>query len=160
SYSAANLPNGLTVNTTTGLISGKATAAGTSKATVGAKNASGTGTAVLTIDMQDALLLPVITSPLTASGTVGTPFQYQITGTNNPRVFSIVGSPSWLTVDITTGVITGTPTAAGTFSFTIGASNEDGKDNKTLVLTVTSGSPTPKAPAITSSLAASGTVSQ
>jgi subtilisin family serine protease/subtilisin-like proprotein convertase family protein len=51
SFAATGLPPGLSINPSTGLISGKATLAGTFKATVSATNAIGTGSAPLTIKM-------------------------------------------------------------------------------------------------------------
>ena len=56
---------------------------------------------------------PAITSPLTASGTVGVAFSYQITASNNPTSFNATGLPAGLSVNTTTGLISGTPTAAG-----------------------------------------------
>ena len=48
---------------------------------------------------------PVITSPLTASGTVGTLFSYQITANNTPTSFNAVGLPSGLSVNTSSGII-------------------------------------------------------
>jgi hypothetical protein len=98
---------------------------------------------------------PVITSSSTASGTVGTAFNYQITASNSPTSFSATGLPAGLSVSTTTGAITGTPTASGTSTVTLGATNASGTGNLTLTLTVAAaGSP----PSITSSSTASGTV--
>ncbi len=49
SYAASGLPSGLTVNSLSGLISGKPTGAGTSKVMLSATNAEGTGGATLTL---------------------------------------------------------------------------------------------------------------
>lgn len=79
---------------------------------------------------------PVITSPLTASGTVGSLFSYQIAASNTPTSFNAVGLPSGLSVNTSSGIISGTPAIAGTSNVTITASNGSGSDSKTLVLTV------------------------
>jgi PKD repeat protein len=44
--------------------------------------------------------------------------------------------PSGLSVSTTTGAITGTPTASGTSSVTIGATNSYGTGSATLTLTI------------------------
>src|SRR5205814_10198967 len=82
---------------------------------------------------------PVITSPLTACGTVGSPFSYTITATNNPTSFTASPLPAGLTVNTSTGVISGTPTQARTTPVTITASNGAGTCNTataTLVITI------------------------
>jgi hypothetical protein len=84
---------------------------------------------------------PAITSSSTASGSVGAAFSYQITATNNPTSFNATGLPGGLSVNKTTGLISGTPTAAGNFSVTISATNSAGTGSGTLALNiVTSGS--------------------
>jgi len=72
---------------------------------------------------------------------VGTPFTYQITANNNPISYDATDLPGGLTVDSTTGLISGTPTAAGTFPVTISATNNandpcSGTATDTLQLTV------------------------
>ncbi len=80
---------------------------------------------------------PVITSPLTAAGNTGATFTYQITATNGPTSFSATGLPAGLTFTAGTGIITGSPTVAGTSNITLGATNGIGTGNATLVLTIT-----------------------
>src|SRR5437868_7085794 len=152
SYNATGLPAGLSVNTSTGLISGTPTTAGTYSVTISATNSSGTGSATLTLTIKPPP--PVITSATTASGTVGIAFSYQITATNNPTSFNATGLPGGLTVNTTTGVISGTPTTAGTYSVTISATNSGGTGNATLTLTIVN----PPPPVVTSPLTASGQV--
>ncbi|HEY4846723.1 MAG TPA: DUF4082 domain-containing protein, partial [Methylocella sp.] len=73
---------------------------------------------------------------LTASGTVGSPFSYTITATKNPTSFNAAGLPAGLSINTTTGVIAGTPTAAGTSSVTLSATNGLGTGSATLAVTI------------------------
>jgi hypothetical protein len=91
---------------------------------------------------------PSITSLLTASASLGTPFSYQITANNNPTSFDATDLPGGLTVchnsgeGCTPGLISGTPTATGVFPVTISATNVandpcSGTATDTLILTIT-----------------------
>src|SRR6185295_3813931 len=101
SYDSTNLPAGQTVNTVTGLISGTPTAVGVSAVTLSATNAGGTGTAALSVTINPAK--PGITSAATATGTVGSAFNYQITASNSPTGFDATNLPAGLTVNTVTG---------------------------------------------------------
>ncbi|MGO8817909.1 MAG: beta strand repeat-containing protein [Terriglobia bacterium] len=151
SYGASGLPGGLSVNSSTGLISGTPTAAATSTVTLSATNSTGTGNATLTLSI--AAALPVITSATSASGKVGSAFSYQITATNSPTSYGATGLPAGLTVSSTTGLISGTPTAAATSTVTLSATNSTGTGNTTLTLSIAAAMPV-----ITSATSASGTV--
>jgi len=84
---------------------------------------------------------PAITSATIASGTVGTAFSYQITATNSPTVYGATGLPAGLSVNTTSGLIFGTPTAAGIFTVSLSAINAVGTGTATLTLTVQPASP-------------------
>src|SRR5208282_5402718 len=141
SYGATGLPAGLSVNSTSGLISGTPTTAGTSTVTLSATDSGGTGSATLTLTINPAA--PVITSATTASGTVGSAFSYQITASNAPTSYGATGLPAGLSVNSTSGLISGTPTTAGTSTVTVSASNSGGTGSATLTLTIAPTGPPP-----------------
>ncbi|HTB81245.1 MAG TPA: putative Ig domain-containing protein, partial [Opitutaceae bacterium] len=141
SFSATGLPAGLSVSTSTGLISGTPTTAATSSVTINATNATGTGTKTLILTVNPAK--PAITSAATATGQVGIAFSYQITASNSPTSFAASPLPAGLSVSTSTGLISGTPTTAGTPSVTISATNAGGTGSKTLSLTITAAAAAP-----------------
>lgn len=138
SYGATGLPAGLTLNSTSGVISGAATVAGTFNVGLTATNAFGTSnsaTLVLTIGE-----VPAISGSFAASATVGSAFTYTITASNAPTSYAATGLPAGLTLNTTSGVISGTPTTAGTASVSLTATNAFGTSTAaTLTITVSSG---------------------
>ncbi len=131
-FAASGLPAGLTLNTTTGVISGTPTQSGTYSVTVSASNASGTTQKTFAITVN--LAPPVVTSAATAVATVGNGFAYQVTASNTPTTFSAIGLPPGLTLDTATGLISGAALAEGVFPVTIGATNAHGTGTRTLTL--------------------------
>lgn len=70
-------------------------------------------------------------------GTVGSPYSFTVTATGTaPIAFSATGLPAGLSIDPASGVITGTPTAVGSSSVTITATNAGGTAtlNATIVI--------------------------
>jgi hypothetical protein len=89
---------------------------------------------------------PVITSPLTLAAAVGLPFTYAIVATGAPVSFNALAAagplPAGLTVNTTTGVISGTPSATGTFTILLSAKNAAGQTGTaTLMLTIVPDNP-------------------
>lgn len=83
---------------------------------------------------------PKITTASLLNGTVGTSYSQTLASDNNPTNWSITSGtlPAGLTLDTSTGEITGAPTTAGTSTFTVTATNSAGSDSKELSLTVKS----------------------
>jgi hypothetical protein len=79
---------------------------------------------------------PVISSAGTAVGTIGAPFSYQITASNSPTSYTAAGLPTGLSVNPSTGLISGTPAFPGASSVTLGATNASGTGNQALALQV------------------------
>lgn len=122
SYTASGLPSGLTVNATTGLISGSPTLLGNFSVNLRATNSSGTGNAALALVIAQRI---TVTSNATAPATQGMPFRYQITASNPPHISYAVfrGLPAGTTWNATTGLIAGTPTVSGNFLISVTANN-------------------------------------
>ncbi|RYD47429.1 MAG: hypothetical protein EOP85_05485, partial [Verrucomicrobiaceae bacterium] len=70
------------------------------------------------------------------SGTKGLPFSYQIVASGNPTAYASTGLPAGLTVNTTTGLITGTPTVGGTFNVQLQATRSGNAEFKNLELAI------------------------
>ena len=81
---------------------------------------------------------PTITSATTASATVGYAFSYQITASPVATSYGAGGLPGGLSVNTSTGLISGTPTTPGNVSISLSATNGTGTGTATLGLTVVS----------------------
>ncbi len=97
---------------------------GTDTFTVQGTNASGTvksSVRTITVSIADPSAPNITTSPSTASGTYNSSFSYSPTSTGGSvGSYAISGNlPSGVTLNSTTGIISGTPTQAGTFSVTL-----------------------------------------
>ena len=166
SYTAANLPPGLSLNASTGAITGTPTNAGTYTVPVAATNATGTGSATLTLNIAATPPPPEVTSALTATGYVNNAFSYRITTQTDyttgyaPTSYTASGLPPGLTLS-TTGTISGTPTQTGNYSVTIGVTNNGGTRSVVVTMTITTAlvatAPT-QPPTLSSPAAAQGTV--
>ena len=87
---------------------------------------------------------PTITTDTLPNGKVGEAYSHTLTADGTtPITWSISGSalPEGLTLNETTGEISGTPTAEGTAKFTVKAENSAGSDTKELSITITKDAP-------------------
>ncbi len=80
--------------------------------------------------------VPQFTSGTLATSTQFTSVSYQIIASNSPTTYAATGLPSGLSLNSSTGLISGTATAAGTYSVTLTATNTTGAASKTLLVTV------------------------
>ncbi len=134
SYQADGLPSGLYIKQGTNVITGAPTTAGTYNVTLRASNVVGTGQSSLTITILPAV--PVITSAANATAEVGTPFTFQVTAANSSAGYSALGLPPGLVLDRASGIISGTPTAPGTYTVSLQASNAGGTGISNLTISV------------------------
>ena len=88
--------------------------------------------------LASAVLPPVITSSLSATGTTNSTFSYQVVASNSPTSYTATALPAGLSINTTSGLISGMPTSAGTASIILTASNSGGSSSSTLTLTVSS----------------------
>ena len=132
----SGLPPGLTLSQN-GAIGGTPTSAGTFSFTVQARNDWGTSMQTLSIIITDgAVQAPVITTDTLPNGTVGQTYNatLAISGAQ-PITLSVQGLPSWLTL-YSNGLLSGRPTQAGTYTFTVRAENAAGSVTKTFRIVV------------------------
>jgi hypothetical protein len=90
--------------------------------------------------INSVMTVPLITSGSTVTGTSGSAFIYQITAVNTPSSYDANGLPSGITVNSSSGVISGTATLTGTtsvtFNATISAINSSGTGSGPLTITM------------------------
>ncbi|MBS6149767.1 MAG: putative Ig domain-containing protein, partial [[Ruminococcus] lactaris] len=93
---------------------------------------------------ENAAAAPTITTDTLPGGKVGEAYSQTLSATGTTPITWGIDSgnlPAGLTLDEATGEISGTPTAAGTASFTVKAENSAGSDTKELSITITKAAP-------------------
>jgi hypothetical protein len=131
SYKASGLPAGLSISSTSGVISGTATTAGTYSVTVTGTDSTGpSGSATFTWNVGATGNTVTVTNPGSQTGTVGTAASLQISASDSASgqtlTYSATGLPAGLSISSSTGLISGTPTAAGSNSVTVTAKDTTG----------------------------------
>jgi Putative Ig domain/PKD domain len=121
-WTAPDLPNGLSIDSATGAITGTTTVAGTTTVNITVTDTTSPthlsvskqfslimmpALAMTTLSLPGGVVSSVYTGPLTASG-----------GTS-PYTWTATGLPAGLTLDTATSAIKGTPTAAGTVTVSV-----------------------------------------
>lgn len=131
-YEASGLPDGLSINGDTGLISGVLTAVQSKSVTIVVDDSNG-GTASATFswtvnDVPNSA--PVVTNPGAQMGEKGDAVSLTITATdadNDSLQFGASGLPNGLSINTQSGHISGVLTAVGTFQVTVTA--DDGQES-------------------------------
>jgi hypothetical protein len=127
-----SLPPGLFLDVTTGQYTGTPTTMGVFNFTVVATNRAGSASQAYT---HTILQLPDITGPATPlaaslAGTASAATNFTASG-STPITWSVTAGalPPGMVLDAATGAYTGTPSATGSFTFTVTATNGAGSDS-------------------------------
>ena len=155
SYSAPGLPNGLVVNTATGVISGTPTETGSFTVTLTANNPLFVNaTKVVTLTVNAPVGARPVISPIGAQTAYrGVPFSLTVSASNDPTDFALNGAPAGFSISAG-GVITGTTASdAGTYTLSIQASGAGGtSDPQPVTLTLANPTITPSQSSVNGSI--------
>jgi hypothetical protein len=119
-----SLPNGLTLNPASGIISGSPTSTGTSSFTVQASDSGGSTPVTQSLSITVNPEVPIsVASSVVGEGTVGQSYQWVLgeKGGDGPDTWAVSGGtalPPGITLG-SSGILQGVPTVAGTFNFTV-----------------------------------------
>jgi hypothetical protein len=127
-WTASGLPAGLTIGASTGIIGGTPTAAGAAANIVVTATDSGTGafqqtksTAALSMTVYPTLTVGALSAITAVQSVTAVNVTATSSGGAGAITWTAAGLPAGVTIGASSGVISGTPTAAGSFSATITA---------------------------------------
>lgn len=143
-YSASGLPTGLSINTSTGAITGSPTAAGSYSTTVTVSDGSATDSESFTWTIS-ANNVPMMSAIGVQSGTIGTAISITPMASDadsDSVTWSASNLPSGLAINPSTGAITGTPDTNQSLSTTVSIDDGyGGTDSETFAFTITNTAP-------------------
>ena len=127
SVTGGSLPDGVVLDTTTGAITGMPTVPGTTTFTLVVTD--GLGQQATQDESIDVANVPAIVSPALAGGEAGATYDAapSVAYGTGPFTWSVTGGslPDGLSLDPSTGEITGIPTSSGTFDFDLQVTDAD-----------------------------------
>lgn len=143
-FTASGLPDGLSLDRITGVMSGFPTVRGNFSTVVTVLGIGGEGQGSIQFRIaQGSPLIEEVQGPIAA--VVGVVFSRRfvlINGANRPSdSWSATGLPSWMHLNTATGELSGTPLTVATHTFQITATNAAGSDTKTVSIVVAAGPP-------------------
>jgi alpha-tubulin suppressor-like RCC1 family protein len=139
-WAASGLPQGLSINRTSGAISGTPTATGSYTPTITLTDSYGIEASMpLTITINTP---PSVRNETLPAGEVGVPYSALVQGIGGgtPYTWAASGLPQGLSINRTSGAISGTPTATGSYTPTITLTDSYGIE-ASMPLTITINTP-------------------
>lgn len=135
SFAATGLPAGFSLNASTGVITGTMPDCGVTNISISAANACGFGPSKVLV-LTSTGVAPAITSASQAAAFLNESFSFTITATNSPTSFSATNLPPGLTLNTSTGVISGTPANETNYNVNLSASNACGTGTANLTIVI------------------------
>jgi len=129
------LPVGISLNTSTGLLSGTPSQSGTFTPSFTATNSTGTSPAVAITLTTSPLPLPVISPAQSTTAISGAAFSYQILASGTPTSYALSSGtlPSGISLNSSTGLLSGSTLQTGTFAPFFTATNSTGTGSATSI---------------------------
>jgi Putative Ig domain len=128
SIASGSTPSGITINPTTGVFSGTPSAAGVSSFIVEVANSVGSAISPTISITTIAVTAPAFTAVSPPAATVGAAYSYTfgVSGSPTPTVSINSGSITGSGLTLVGNTLSGTPTTAATYTFTLSATNQGG----------------------------------